>query len=117
MPLIQVFTSAQAPTEPLRDQLLSDLSRSLAEHFGKPERWVMTCIVPGLAMTFGGISAPCCFAAVKNIGTLSPDAATKLSADLCTRLSRGLGIPEDRIYLEFTEAVGHLWGYDGATFG
>ena len=116
MPLIQVFTSA-APDAAASDELLRELSAALAGHFEKPEKWVMTCIVPGLAMTFGGSGAPTCFAAVKNVGKLNPAKTAKLSADLSARLARGLGVPQDRIYLEFTEALGHLWGFDGGTFG
>jgi phenylpyruvate tautomerase len=114
MPLIQVFTSAPAP--PKRDALLSELSRTLADHFQKSEEWVMTCLVPGIAMTFAGTGDPACFAAVKNVGKLSPDRAVALSSDLCTRLSRGLGVPAARIYVEFTEAEGRLWGWNGETF-
>jgi phenylpyruvate tautomerase len=116
MPLIQVFTSA-TPNEAARDPLLRDLSRMLAKHFEKPEQWVMTCLSPGLAMTFGGAPGPTCFAAVKNVGKLTPAKTAKLSADLCARLSLGLDVPANRIYLEFTDAVGYLWGYDGGTFG
>jgi phenylpyruvate tautomerase len=115
MPLIQIFTSAtvDAGTPNL---LLSELSGALAKHFEKPEQWVMTCLVPGLAMTFGGNAAQSCFAVVKNIGHLTPDKTRELSADLGARLSRGLGIPQARIYIEFTDAVGYLWGHDGDTF-
>jgi phenylpyruvate tautomerase len=116
MPLIQVFTSA-TPDRTASDKLLRDLSGALAAHFEKPEQWVMTCIVPGLAMTFGGSPAPTCFAAVKNVGKLTAAKSAKLSADLSSRLSQGLGVPQNRIYLEFTDAVGYLWGYDGGTFG
>ena len=116
MPLIQIFTSAAPPNRPAGDALLRDLSCSLAGAFGKPEKWVMTCLVPGLAMTFGGTSDPSCFAAVKNIGKLTPEKSEALSEELCGRLSRGLGVPADRIYLEFIEAVGHLWGHDVGTF-
>jgi len=115
MPLIQVFTSATVDAA-AQNALLSDLSGALAKHFSKPEEWVMTCLVPSLAMTFGGTPAHTCFAAVKNIGKLTPDKSRELSADLCGRLSRGLGIPPHRIYLEFTDAVGYLWGHDGDTF-
>jgi len=38
--------------------LLGELSRLLAARFEKPERWVMTSLQPGLAMTFGGTDAP-----------------------------------------------------------
>jgi phenylpyruvate tautomerase PptA (4-oxalocrotonate tautomerase family) len=116
MPLIQVFTTAK-PDTAASDKLLRELSGALAAHFEKPEQWVMTSIVPGLAMTFGGSPGPTCFAAVKNIGKLPAAKSAKLSADLSTRLAQGLGVPQNRIYLEFTEAVGHLWGFDGGTFG
>jgi phenylpyruvate tautomerase len=116
MPLIQVFTSA-IPAPATSDKLLRDLSGALAAQFEKPEQWVMTCLVPGLAMTFGGTPAPTCFAAIKNIGKIAPAKSAKISADLTSRLSAALEVPSNRIYLEFNEATGHLWGYDGGTFG
>jgi phenylpyruvate tautomerase PptA (4-oxalocrotonate tautomerase family) len=116
MPLIQIFTSA-TPEPVSRKALLSELSGALAKHFGKPEQYVMTCLVPGLSMTFSGTPAPTCFAAVKNIGKLTPDKSRELSSDLCASLAKGLGVPQDRIYIEFTDAVGYLWGHDGDTFG
>ena len=51
MPLIQVFTSAGAPADGAKS-LLGELSKLAAARFGKPERWVMTCLVPGLPMMF-----------------------------------------------------------------
>src|SRR5579859_2603117 len=66
MPLIQVLTSSPSPPADARERLLRELSGALASHFGKPGKWVMTCILPELAMTFGGTPAPTCFAAVKN---------------------------------------------------
>jgi phenylpyruvate tautomerase len=116
MPLIQVFTST-TPDPAAAALLLRDLSSTLARHFDKPERYVMTCIVPTAAMTFGGAPGSTCFAAVKNIGKMTPEKTEKLSADLTARLAKGLGVPSNRIYLEFSEAVGYLWGYDGGTFG
>ena len=56
MPLIQVFTSAGAPPDAGR-ALLTDLSALLAKRFGKPEKWVMTCLVADQAMTFSGTLA------------------------------------------------------------
>jgi phenylpyruvate tautomerase len=117
MPLIQIFTSAPKPAPALCEVLLRDLSRTLSSHFQKSEEWVMTCLVPDLEMTFAGTTAPACFAAVKNVGELPPERATRLSQELTERLSRGLGVPKERVYLEFTEAKGRLWGWNGETFG
>jgi phenylpyruvate tautomerase len=116
MPLIQIYTSAPAPTAPAKDALLADLSRLLAQTFGKPERWCMTCLLPNLCMTFGGQSTPACFVAVRNVGTMTPDLTEGLSAGVCERLARALNVAADRIYIEFGDVEGHLWGWNGGTF-
>src|SRR4051812_36270444 len=117
MPLVQVFTSVASPPPAAQQSLLGELSRLAAAQFGKPERWVMTCLVPGVAMTFGGTAAPAALVAVKNIGKMSSDDTAALSRGLCDRLSAGLGVPADRIYVHFEDAVDYLWGWNGGTFG
>lgn len=116
MPLIQVFTSVDRPSDG-GVALLSDLSSLLSGRFGKPERWVMTCLIPSLPMTFGATTAATAFAAVRNVGKMTPDDTAFLSGEICKRLSAGLGVARDRIYVEFTDAVGYLWGWNGETFG
>jgi phenylpyruvate tautomerase len=117
MPVIQVFTSASAPPAGPKAALLGDLSRLLASRFNKPERWVMTCLLPDLAMTFGGALAPSAFVVVKNIGNMTADDTAALSREICDRLTAALEVARDRIYIEFTDAVGYLWGWNGETFG
>lgn len=117
MPLVQVFTSAPAPAPEAQQALLGDLSKLLAARFRKPERWVMTCLCPELAMTFGGTPVPAAFVAVKNVGKMTADETNALSAAICDRVSAGLGVARDRVYIEFTDAVGYLWGWNGETFG
>ena len=105
------------PQAPKQQALLGELSRLLASRFGKPERWVMTCLVPGLAMTFGGTPAPAAFVAVKNIGKMSGDDTAGLSAAICEQLGKALGVAADRVYVHFEDAVDYLWGWNGGTFG
>lgn len=114
MPFVQVFTSAPPPAD--APALLADLSKLLAQRFGKPERWVMTCLVPGLSMTFAAFSGPTAFVAVKNIGKMTPEDTVVVSRELCDRLARALAVPPDRIYIEFTDSVDYLWGWNGETF-
>ena len=116
MPLIQVFTSAGAPAD-VAKSLLGELSKLAAARFGKPERWVMTCLVPGLPMTFAGDRAPAALVAVKNVGKMSGDDTTYLSQEICKRVSKALDVPFDRIYIDFADAVGAMWGWNGETFG
>ncbi len=117
MPLIEVRTSAAAPQGAAGGSLMGDLSRLLAKRFGKPERWVMTGLQANLTMTFGGSTAPAAYVEVKNVGKMSPDDTTTLSGEICERLAAGLGVPRDRIYIEFADAAGYLWGWNGETFG
>jgi phenylpyruvate tautomerase len=113
MPLLQIQTSsvAGAPA-PLLKSLSTELSRELA----KPEAYVMVSLSRTPDMSFAGSTEPCCFAALKNIGSFSPAQTEKLSALLTSRLSEVLQVPPARIYLEFVDAKPHLWGYDGGTF-
>lgn len=116
MPLIHVFTSAEAPNASRTQALLKALSARLAQHFNKPERYVMTCLTPRAHMTFGGSDEPACYVEVKNIGIMTPQLTRAMSADLCEQLNNALGVPINRIYIEFADEQQHLWGYDGRTF-
>jgi phenylpyruvate tautomerase PptA (4-oxalocrotonate tautomerase family) len=116
MPLLNVFTSAELPSPDVADRLLKDLSAELALHLDKPERYVMTSLLPRARMTFGGSTEPACYVEVKSIGTMSPEQTQAMSRALCARLSETLHVPGNRIYIEFANAEAHLWGHDGETF-
>lgn len=115
MPLLQI-QSSNASRASVTPSLLESLSAEIARELGKPESYVMVSISPITQMLFGGTSEPACFAALKNIGSFTPELTERLSALLCRRLSDALGVPQNRIYIEFVEARGHLWGHDGGTF-
>jgi phenylpyruvate tautomerase len=117
MPLVRVTSSAKTPSGPALNALFTELSRAAAELFGKPERWVMTCLDPVATMTFGSSSEPAAYIEVKNIGALSPELAVRVSKTITEIVAKGFGVPTDRIYIEMTEADAVRWGYDGSTFG
>ena len=54
---------------------------------------------------------------MKNVGKMTAEDTETLSGEICQRLAAGLGVARDRIYIEFADAVGYLWGWDGGTFG
>lgn len=117
MPLVNVYTSAQPPAEEKANGLLRDLSLTSARLLGKPESYVMTCLVPRADMTFGGSSEPSCLVEIKSIGGLTPECTARLSEAVSLLLHDGLGVPLNRIYIVFADVPAHLWGFDGATFG
>jgi phenylpyruvate tautomerase len=112
MPLLQIQTST--PAKPLG--LLPNISAELARQLGKPESYVLVSLTHVPDMLFGGTADPACFAVLKNIGTFTPAQTQKLSSILCERLSAALAVAPNRIYIEFVNAQGHLWGHDGDTF-
>ena len=97
-------------------QLLSGLSRLLAQETGKPERYVMAELVGGLPMIFAGTSDPLAFVECKSID-LSREQAKSLSAALCRYLANELALPTERVYIEFGSAPAEFWGWNGSTFG
>lgn len=116
MPLVKVQTSVADPDPATIEALLKTLSSKLSEHFGKSEAYVMTAFEPGVAMTFGGTSDPVCYIEIKNIGTMQPAQTQAMSQDFCQVIESTLGVPANRVYLEFADAQRHLWGWNGRTF-
>jgi len=116
MPLIQIVSSAEPPVGEARARLLDTLSRLLAAQFGKPEQWVMTSLMPRAEMTFAGTTEPCCYVEIKNIGAMGEEDARRISAEVTRELCLALGVRENRVYIELTNAEPHLWGWDGGTF-
>jgi phenylpyruvate tautomerase PptA (4-oxalocrotonate tautomerase family) len=117
MPLIKVQTSVATPEKSTVEALLTTLSASLAKHVGKPESYVMTAFEPGVAMTFGGTSDPVCYIEIKNVGNMKPDQTQAMSQDFCQQINQALGVPTNRTYIEFADAKGAMWGWNGSTFG
>ncbi|HEY9845904.1 MAG TPA: phenylpyruvate tautomerase MIF-related protein [Candidatus Caenarcaniphilales bacterium] len=117
MPLIKVQTSASTPDKSQVSTLLQSLSASLAKHLGKPESYVMTAFEPNTTMTFGGTSEPACYVEIKSVGTMSSTLTKTMSQDFCQQIGQVLNIPGNRIYIEFADAKGAMWGWNGSTFG
>jgi hypothetical protein len=116
MPLLQLQTSAPTANGRAPKGLLEELSAILARELSKPEAYVMVSFEHRADMLFGGTRETNFFATLKNIGTFTPKKTQELSAVLCEKLSAALDVPSSRIYIEYVNAVGHLWGHDGETF-
>ena len=117
MPLIKIQSSIAQPEKSAVENLLTDLSAKLAQHLGKPESYVMTAFEGDVPMTFGGTVDPACYVEIKSVGTMSSDLTKKMSQDFCTQISDKLDVPANRIYIEFADAKGYMWGWNQSTFG
>ncbi|BAY27942.1 macrophage migration inhibitory factor family protein [Calothrix sp. NIES-2100] len=117
MPLIKVQTSVPAPEKVEVESMLKSLSAKLAKHLGKPEAYVMTVFEPEVPMTFAGTTDPVCYIEIKSIGTMKPEQTQTMSQDFCQQINQALGVPKNRIYIEFADSLGAMWGWNGTTFG
>lgn len=117
MPLIKVQSSVSQPEPAAVESLLTTLSANLAKHIGKPESYVMTAFEADIPMTFGGTFDPVCYVEIKSVGSMSSDQTKSMSQAFCSQISEKLNVPVDRIYIEFADAKGYMWGWKGRTFG
>ncbi len=117
MPLIKVQTSVSAPQKTEVESMLLNLSARLAKHLGKPESYIMTAFEAGIPMTFAANTDPVCYIEIKSVGTMKPDQTAAMSQDFCQEINETLGVPKNRIYIEFADAKGAMWGWNGKTFG
>lgn len=114
MPYLKIVTNIDLPAE-TRPALLARLSRELAQQLGKPERYVMVEAAGGASLLFGGNDAPAAYVELKSIG-LDTARTKPLSKAVCELLQAELGIAPERVYIEFIDVPGHLWGWNGGTF-
>jgi phenylpyruvate tautomerase PptA (4-oxalocrotonate tautomerase family) len=115
MPLLKLETTVVL-SEEKRQALLASLSKTVAESIGKPQQYVMVA-ASQTAMQMSGNLGDAAFVDVRSIGGLTGDVNRKLSQKVCQLLHDSLGIPPNRIYLNFTDVQASHWGWNGSTFG
>ena len=114
MPLLKIQTNQTVDAD-RQKTLITRASQAVADMLGKPERYVMVSIEHNPAMLFGGSDAPLAYLELKSIG-LPESRTAEFSKALAGLLADELGLPADRIYIEFADAPRAMWGWDGGTF-
>ena len=115
MPLFEIRTN-QTPSKEEARSVASDLSTICSEILRKPEGYVMVNIQVGQMLLFAGTEDPAAFGELRSIN-LPARETTSLAMQLCSFLAERLDVPENRIYLGFTDVDRNNWGWNGKTFG
>lgn len=115
MPLLKLETTVVLP-EDKRQALLASLSKIVTETIGKPQQYVMVTANQA-AMLMSGNPGDAAFVDIRSIGGLTDDVNRRLSQNVCKLLNDALGVPPNRIYLNFTDVQASHWGWNGSTFG
>lgn len=112
MPYLRIETNLALPPEQ-RQALMSAASARLAETLSKPEAYVMVQVVSGADLSFAGSSEPAAYVELKSIGLADTPG---LSRFVCGLLQSQLGIPPQRVYIEFIDIDPKRWGWNNGTF-
>ena len=115
MPLLKLETTVPLSEEKGKP-LLAALSKTVAGTIGKPEQYAMVAASQS-AMLMSGKGGEAAFVDIRSIGDLNGGTNRKLSQQICKLLKDSLGIPSDRVYLNFTDVDAGNWGWNGSTFG
>jgi len=115
MPLLKLETTV-ALADDKKPALLASLSKIVAGTIGKPEQYVMVVINPA-AILMSGKPGPAAFVDIRSIGGLGGNVNQQLAQKIGGLLKESLGVPPDRIYLNFTDVPAGNWGWNGDTFG
>ena len=112
MPLLSIHTNVKVTD---KNSLAATASKTTASAVGKPESYVMVRLQDKQLMLFAGTDQPTAYLELKSI-SLPESETRKLSATLCQLINEQLNIEKNRIYIEFSNAERHMWGWNGATF-
>ena len=114
MPYFCIDTNQTQDTASIR-ALIKKASAFIADLLGKPESYVMVSIKPETPLTFAGTDDPAAFVRLKSIG-LPRDRCTELSDKICGFINHELGVPINRIFIDFKDIDRSLFGWNGKTF-
>ncbi|PNW69968.1 hypothetical protein CHLRE_17g700100v5 [Chlamydomonas reinhardtii] len=115
MPTLNIITNVAGDRVTTSD-VLKALSKAVASSVGKPEQWVMASVTTDKPMIYGGTEEPCAFGYLMSIGSIGGDKNKKISAAICEVLTAKLGVPANRVYIQFSDAKASDVGWDGSTF-
>ncbi|MCU7930435.1 MAG: hypothetical protein KZQ90_06515 [Candidatus Thiodiazotropha sp. (ex Codakia rugifera)] len=114
MPLLKITTNQVIDPDDLTS-FIKLASETVAKMLGKPEGYVMVSLETNPHMLFAGTPAALAYLELKSIG-LPAQKTTEFSQCLCELIQQQLDIPKQRVYIEFSNAERHLWGWNAGTF-
>lgn len=112
MPYLKIQTNIRI-TDKIK--IIQEATALLSTILGKLKQYIMVALEPAIDMVFAGTDDPLAFIELKSIG-LPENETAALSAEVCEFIQKSLGIPKERIYIEFSDVKRHLFGWNGKTF-
>jgi len=111
MPLLSITTSERVDDKGL---FLRNCSHLISQLTKKSEQYVMIRLFDQIPMYFDKDQSPSCFIELKSIGSLNP---SEMSKEISRFISKQIGIPINRVYINFENINPSNWAWNGKTFG
>jgi hypothetical protein len=113
MPYFSIETNKSMDKSSTQD-LIKRISTFISDLVGKPEQVLMVSIKPDIPLIFAGDDKPAAFVRLKSIG-LAKDRCSEFSASICGFVEKELGISQDRVFIDFIDLDGKMFGWNGNT--
>ncbi|GMS93724.1 hypothetical protein PENTCL1PPCAC_15899, partial [Pristionchus entomophagus] len=113
MPMVRVATNVEMAN--ISDDFEVKLTEVLHESMGKPRERIMIEIDGGRRLMYGAKPGPGCQISIKSIGCLGDQMNIRHSAKVCDFIQKELGVPKDKILIEFSDLSAHQVGFNGTT--
>ena len=110
MPFINISTSTKVQD---KKKLLEEATLLIASLTNKSKKYVMAKLEDNVDMYMNN-ETNCSYLEIKSIGSLYP---SKIAKPICDFIHEKLGVPLDKIYINFEDVPGSMWGWNGKTFG
>lgn len=105
MPALIIQTAAPLPEGDVRNELLLKLSSGISGTLNKPEEVVMISFVKAETIMFArNAELPAAFCQLHCVGVLSVEANRTIVALVSEALSQTVGIPPNRVFIQFFES-------------
>ncbi|XP_047475541.1 macrophage migration inhibitory factor-like [Penaeus chinensis] len=114
MPYLEIATNI--PRDRVTPEIVSIFSKTLSETIGKPEQYCAVRVIPDQLMSFGGTFDPCGSAILMSLGKLGVEENKTYASKIYAVVEKYLGIPNDRMYIQFIDKQTSEVGFKGTTF-
>lgn len=114
MPYLKIETNCELGKNS-EQEFLKKTSGFVANLLEKPEKYIMISVDLKALMMFSGSTRPSAYIELKSIG-LPADKCSDFSDKVCCFIESELNIPSDRIYIDFCDIDGKMFGWNKGTF-
>lgn len=115
-PTLIVHHTGGELAEDKKEAFLKEASKTVSTTLGKAESYVMVSLNPS-AMSFGGTLGNAAFLYLASIGHIGPETNKPAAKELSALVEKHLGIPSDRVFIQFSDAAAANFAWRGNTFG